>query len=156
MRSNYQRALVASLMLLAISAQARTYHCADTTSDTARVLATSAIEPEPSPPGGFTIAMLPDVQYYTECQLPHLAAQMRWIAGAAATHDISAALFMGDLTEHNSPIEWQYFREQIALAQDRVPLVLATGNHDEGRNGSARWRSTRLTQYFPSAPGVAQ
>jgi hypothetical protein len=34
--------------------------------------------------------------------LPELGGQMNWLAAEAVSRNIRAALFMGDLTEHNS------------------------------------------------------
>lgn len=116
----------------------------------------SAVEPRPFVVGSITIAMLPDIQYYSKCQLPHLGAQADWLAAQSATRNIGAALFMGDLTEHDSSSEWEFVREQLGRAEWQVPLVLTTGNHDEGNNGGAHRRSTQLPRYFPNAPGIAQ
>ena len=116
---------------------------------------TSAIEPSPPGLGVMTIAMLPDIQYYSKCGSPHLAAQMRWLAAQSASRDIRVALFLGDLTEHNVGSEWNFVRDQLQFAQDRIPLVLTTGNHDEGHNGSAKFRHSKLRDYFPAPPGVA-
>jgi hypothetical protein len=106
-------------------------------------------------PGGITIAMLPDVQYYTKCRSPHLAAQLSWLADAMSQRGVRAALYMGDLTEHNTRDEWRWFRDQIEPFQDRLPILLATGNHDYGHNGDAHRRHTLFDNYFRAPPGVA-
>ena len=121
-----------------------------------RVLApTSAAEPAPPVPGAISIAMLPDVQYYTLCRNPHLQAQLEWIEAEAGQRDIRATLFMGDLTEHNSQEQWAWFRQRIESAANRVPIMLATGNHDYGRNGNTHLRRTMFARFFPKPPGVA-
>jgi hypothetical protein len=151
---------IATLFIAAV-ASGRPSRCdaprgADATSASHILAPTSAVDPAPPPPGAISIAMLPDIQYYTECESPHLTAQLRWLAAPTPPRDMRAALFMGDLTEHNSPHEWDYLRGQFALAADRVPLLLATGNHDQGHEGDAHSRSSRLAEYFPRAPGAAQ
>jgi hypothetical protein len=113
-------------------------------------------DPAPSPAGVTTLALLPDIQYYTKCGLPHLGAQMQWLAEQSGTRNLRAALFAGDLTEHNSAPEWRFVRDQLMTAQWQVPLVLTTGNHDEGHNGNAHHRVTLLPQFFPEPPGIAQ
>jgi hypothetical protein len=124
---------------------------------TARVLApTTHVEPESPTPGSFTLAMLPDVQYYTLCRLPHLAAQLQWIDRQAAARSIRATLFMGDLTEHNTRDEWAWFHDQVELADHNVPVVLATGNHDYGHHGNSHSRRTLFDRYFPDPPGSAK
>jgi hypothetical protein len=124
--------------------------------NTPRTLApTARVDPAPPASGVVTLAMLPDVQYYTLCRLPHLSAQLEWLAEQSALRDIRAALYMGDLTEHNSRDEWRWFKEQITPFADRLPLLLASGNHDYGHNGDAHRRHTLLTHYFPDPPGIA-
>jgi len=117
---------------------------------------TSSRDPAPPPAGVTTIAMLPDVQYYTECRLRHLAEQVNWLASQAVDRNIRVAAFMGDLTEHNSASEWRFFREQIADAADRIPLILASGNHDYGYGGSTHERRTQLGKFFNVPPGAAK
>ncbi len=158
----YRRALLASALLtFAASGQGRALDCKLTTGlgplGAPRILApTSAVEPSPSPAGSSTVVMLPDIQYYTKCGLPHLAAQMRWLADQGEVRHIRAAVFSGDLTEHNSASEWRYVRDQLLAAQWHVPLMLATGNHDEGPEGSARKRGSMMPAFFPTPPGVSQ
>lgn len=117
---------------------------------------TSAAEREPPLPGTTTLVMLPDIQYYTKCALPHLAAQTEWLAAQALPRNIRAAMFMGDLTEHNTPGEWRFVRDQLALAEWQVPLLLAAGNHDMGKDGNTHKRITLMSQFFPQPPGIAQ
>jgi hypothetical protein len=114
------------------------------------------VDPAPPPAGTVTLAMLPDIQYYTKCGLPHLAAQARWLGAESVARNIRAALFMGDLTEHNAPAEWQFVHDQLDAGEWQVPMLLATGNHDHGRNGHTQRRATLLTHYFPQPPGIAQ
>ena len=116
---------------------------------------TTTTEPTAPTPGSITLAMLPDVQYYTKCRLPHLAAQLRWLSGEMPRRDMRAALYMGDLTEHNTREEWRWFRDQLEPFQDRLPILLATGNHDYGHDGDAHLRQTLFDNYFRAPPGAA-
>lgn len=156
------RALLASALLaFAASGYGHALDCKATTGlgplGSPRVLApTSAVDPSPSPAGSSTVVLLPDIQYYTKCGLPHLAAQMRWLADHAETRHLRAAVFAGDLTEHNSASDWRYVRDQLSAAQWHVPLMLATGNHDEGHLGSAKKRGSLMPAYFPAPPGLSQ
>jgi len=99
--------------------------------------------------------MLPDVQYYTKCRLPHLGTQARWLAAQSIARNIRAALFMVDLTEHNVPGEWEFLRDELDTGAWQVPMLLATGNHDHGRNGHTQRRGTLFTHYFQQPPGIA-
>lgn len=150
------RSIAAAILLLACCARLAQPHAYDCmTEDGGRLEPTTATEPAAPTPGSITLAMLPDVQYYTKCRLPHLQAQLRWLTDVMPQRDVRAALYMGDLTEHNTRDEWRWFRGQIEPFQDRLPILLATGNHDYGRNGDAHRRHTLFDNYFRSAPGAA-
>ena len=115
----------------------------------------SAVESQTFAPGSITFVVLPDMQYYSECRSWHFASQMNWIDAQAAPRDIRAVLTLGDLTEHNSRLEWRYVRDGFRRIQDRLPIVLVSGNHDHGEDGSSNRRATLLDNYFPQPPGVA-
>jgi hypothetical protein len=117
---------------------------------------TSATESPALVPGSVTLVALPDTQYYTDCRSPHLAAQTRWIADHAAARNIQAVVTLGDLTEHNIPAEWEFVSKAYAPAAAAAPLVLVTGNHDEGNGGSADVRRSLISKYFPDPPGKAK
>jgi hypothetical protein len=153
-------ACVTVLLLLAARVHAKALDCAAPTGVGAggqpNVLAPiSNVDPDPPPPGTVTIAMLPDVQYYAKCRLPHLGAQARWLAAQSIARNIRAALYMGDLTEHNVPGEWEFLRDELDGGSWQVPMLLATGNHDYGRNGHTQRRGTLFTHYFQQPPGIA-
>ena len=114
-----------------------------------------AVESPRVVPGTVTLVVLPDMQYYSECNSAHFAAQTNWIVTQTAARDIRAVLTLGDLTEHNSRSEWRYVRDGLLGLQARVPVVLVSGNHDHGNGGSSDNRSTLLDNYFPQPPGVA-
>jgi hypothetical protein len=152
-----RRGSSAALLLLAAcfagAAHARAYDCIE--QDGPRLEPTAATEPTPPTPGSITLAMLPDVQYYTKCRLPHLAAQLRWLTDAMPQRDVRAALYMGDLTEHDTRDEWRWFRDQLEPFQEKLPILLATGNHDYGKDGDAHRRHTYFDNYFRHPPGAA-
>lgn len=155
------RAIVATLLVATCAAgHARGLDCAapdDVGYDnTPRVLEpTVPADAVAATPGSITIAMLPDVQYYTKCRSPHLAAQLRWLADVMPQRGVRAALYMGDLTEHNSRDEWRWFSDQLVPFANRLPILLATGNHDYGHNGDAHIRHTLFDDYFRAPPGAA-
>jgi hypothetical protein len=107
-------------------------------------------------PGTTTLAVLPDTQYYASCASPHFPAQARFIAEQAKARRIRAVITLGDLTDHNTPAEWQYIRDGVKLVENEVPFVLVTGNHDVGDGGTANHRQSLLPSYFPAPPGAAK
>lgn len=117
---------------------------------------TSATESPPLVPGTVTLVALPDTQYYTDCRSPLLAAQTAFIRDQAAARNVKAVVTLGDLTEHNVAAEWEFVRDTFQPATGSVPVVLVTGNHDEGDGGSANKRSSLISKYFPEPPGKAK
>jgi hypothetical protein len=111
---------------------------------------TSAREPSAVPPGTITIAVLPDTQYYASCASPHFVQQTRWVAAAARTRNIAAVLHLGDITEENTPVEWEYAVASLQPVRQLLPVMLATGNHDYGNEGRADQRFTAFAQYLGS------
>lgn len=109
---------------------------------------TSETEPAPLPPDAITLVALPDTQYYAACQSPHLARQAKWILDQVAVRNIKAVIQLGDLTDHNTPAEWEFVRSALFPVSEAVPLALAAGNHDHGVRGEAKQRGSLLPQYF--------
>jgi len=99
--------------------------------------------------GGFTVALLPDTQFYCERHPQILHAQTRWLAEHAAERRIAFALHLGDVTNRNSPEQWAVAREACARLGDALPYAMALGNHDLGAGGEAADRSTLYADFFP-------
>lgn len=78
-----------------------------------------------------TFVILPDTQTYLE-QCPEVFdSQIDWIV---KNHKkIDAVLHVGDLTQDNSPAEWQYMRKEFSrLDKIGLPYMVVWGNHDIG------------------------
>jgi 3',5'-cyclic AMP phosphodiesterase CpdA len=106
--------------------------------------------PEPVP-GSFTLTVVPDTQIYAWKFPATYNAQMQWIATNAKKYNITYALHLGDITEHNTPIEWEVARNAHQLLAGKVPYTLLPGNHDMGEQGKTTDRRTLLSDYFPVA-----
>lgn len=78
-----------------------------------------------------TFVILPDTQTYLE-QCPEVFdSQIDWIV--ENNKDIDAVIQVGDLTQDNSPVEWQYMRKEFARLDDvGLPYMVLWGNHDIG------------------------
>jgi hypothetical protein len=112
---------------------------------------TSPTEPQSSGAVAFTLAVMPDTQYYASCRAPHFKAQSEWLAREQERRRILAVLHLGDITEHNEPEEWRFAQGALAPLVEKLPLVLTTGNHDYGTAGAAERRATRFQEFFPAA-----
>ena len=102
--------------------------------------------PPPPVPGGFTLVVLPDTQLYSLKYPDTYDVQTRWIAGNARRYNVSYVLHVGDITDKNTPPEWQIAAQAHARMAGVVPCALLPGNHDLGLG-----RGSGLTEHFPTA-----
>lgn len=121
----------------------------------------SADEPEPATPepaeplafvpGSFTLAVLPDTQFYAESYPHHFYNQTRWIVENSDSQNVKFMLHLGDITNQNTPEQWDVAQRAITALEGHVPYALVPGNHDYGDHGHANNRDTALNEYFPYA-----
>lgn len=111
------------------------------------------VKGEPAKPakGSFSIAVLPDTQNYSEKFPEQFIAQTKWIVENAKERNIAAVLHLGDITNRNSPAEWENAVRAMDLLNDKVPYAMVPGNHDYSAGGSCQDRTTLLNEYFPLA-----
>jgi hypothetical protein len=100
--------------------------------------------------GAWTLAVLPDTQVYSEFYPQHFTTQTQWIADHAASHDIKYVLHEGDVTEHNSTLEWDRSLTSMNVLNGVVPYAISPGNHDYGPNGFSANRNSSFNDpaYF--------
>ena len=100
--------------------------------------------------GAFMVVALPDTQVYAmQPRLnKHFHNQTKWIADNAERLNIKFVLHEGDITNNNTPEQWEVAQGAMRRLNGKVPYALAPGNHDYGPNGSAADRSTLLNDYF--------
>lgn len=99
--------------------------------------------------GGFSIAVLPDTQNYAWKYPDLFHAQTGWIAENLKKYNIRYVLQLGDVTEHNSDVEWKVARTAFARLDGKVPYAIAVGNHDMGDGGRCDTRESKFSDYFP-------
>lgn len=112
------------------------------------------VDGEPPPPAAdaFTFVVLPDTQNYSDKFPEVFAAQTAWIASRRDRQRIAAVFHLGDITNRNTPPEWENARRAMQTVDAAgVPVCLVAGNHDYSRGGTAVDRTTRLNDYFPVA-----
>lgn len=103
----------------------------------------------PFVPGSWTIAILPDIQHYSEDFPGVLRLQTRWIAENKDKQNLVYVLQNGDITNRSSNREWKNAQEGFSILDSVVPYAIVPGNHDYEPRGSARTRDTKLNDYFP-------
>jgi hypothetical protein len=96
------------------------------------------------------IVLLPDTQTYAE-KYPHiLESQINWVLKNGK--EISFVLQQGDLTQNNNDEEWTVIKTAFSKLDNKLPYVMALGNHDMGSvpGKFADIRNTELyNRYFP-------
>jgi predicted phosphodiesterase len=107
--------------------------------------------PPPLTRGAFTIAVLPDTQYYSESFPATYEAQTRWIVKQKKKRNIACVLHLGDITNRNTPEQWENAVKAMNILDGHVPYFIVPGNHDYSNCGSCMDRSTLLSSYFPAA-----
>lgn len=103
----------------------------------------------------FTIAVLPDTQYYTAIRyggnMQMFQNQIQWIKANRKSQHIEYVIHLGDITDHNAAVEWERAKDALyQLDEANIPYGLSVGNHDETPNGnpSKGDEKTDYTKYF--------
>jgi len=131
---------VLSLLSVATSFTAETVRAFDRPVDT---VLNNPGKPAVVQPGAFSIAVIPDSQYYlAQAQLggtfDMFKAQIDWIQKNQVKENIAYVAHMGDITEHgDNPVtarsEWYLAQKALYGLENPVsiPYGLAVGNHDQ-------------------------
>lgn len=99
-------------------------------------------------PASWTIAILPDTQYYVRSahDAPLFTEMTAWLAENRGRYNIQMVLHVGDIVDENSAEQWARAKASLSVMDGKLPYVLAVGNHDLGKNSSSR--RTMLNDYF--------
>lgn len=103
----------------------------------------------------FTVVVLPDTQHYCEKHPEQFYAQTKWIAAQAKDRRIAAVFQLGDVTNHNTPEQWEVAKKAIGTLEGVVPYFLTLGNHDYSERGVCSDRTTLYNEYFPVSQAKA-
>jgi hypothetical protein len=99
--------------------------------------------------GSWVLGVLPDTQYYA-LRFPGIfQIQTDWLARNAKRLNVLFAVHLGDITDRNSPAEWNQARQAMRRLDEAIPYAMVPGNHDYGPNGNASTRETLLNRFFP-------
>jgi len=121
------------------------------------------------PADSFTIAVLPDTQFYCDTRLKlsakwgngdlrrYFFKQTEWVRDNQARLNISFLVHEGDLVQADAPEEWAIAKKAMSVLDGKVPYVMCLGNHDMGFEKSDNKyggnigvnRTTLFNTYFP-------
>jgi hypothetical protein len=101
-----------------------------------------------SEPDYFTIAVLPDTQYYSSGNPAIFIQQTQWIIDNAQSQNIVFVAHLGDLVDHyNVSNEWENATASMEIIRNAgIPYSVIPGNHDlDGLAGP----TTTFDSHFP-------
>ncbi|HBE71077.1 MAG TPA: hypothetical protein DDW52_23265, partial [Planctomycetaceae bacterium] len=99
-------------------------------------------------PGSVTIVALPDTQIYCERFPQHFRAQTEWVVANRERLGIAAVFHEGDITNRNTPEQWDHARHAMDALWGKVPVVCAPGNHDMGPGGNGATHDSLMSKYL--------
>ncbi len=119
------------------------------------IASTASAAPPEIQPGSWTLAILPDTQYYAE-SYPHIYnAQTQFLADNKTALNLGYVLHEGDLTQNNNAVEWSRASAAFQILDDAgIPYSTAPGNHDYPGGGDDR--TSLMADYFPVSRLAAQ
>ncbi len=98
-------------------------------------------------PDDFTIAALPDTQFYSKSYPQIFAAETQWIADQASTSNIRVVVGLGDIVDGGGQLyQWQNANSAYNVLDRKIPFLPIIGNHDYDRNNPAG-RTASTTNY---------
>jgi hypothetical protein len=117
----------------------------------------------------FTIAVLPDTQFYCDTRLKlsskwgngdlrrYFFEQTRWVRDNRERLNIAFLVHEGDIVQTDAPEEWAIAKEAMAILDGKVPYCMCLGNHDMGfKKADNKYggdiavnRTTQFNNYFP-------
>lgn len=118
----------------------------------------------------FTIAVLPDTQFYCDTRLKlsskwgngdlrhYFSKQTRWVLENRERLNIAFLVHEGDIVQADAPEEWAIAKEAMSILDGKVPYCICLGDHDIGfkRTDTNEYggekavnRNTQFNKYFP-------
>lgn len=101
-------------------------------------------------PGSWTLAVVPDTQYYTRYDNGVFEAQTDFLADYKSALNLKYALHEGDIVQSNETASYWAIASNamLNLEMGGVNYSLLPGNHDYYNNSETR--SSQLSSYFPT------
>ncbi len=88
----------------------------------------------------YSIVVLPDTQNYVKYldADKKFLAQTNWIKANKDKLNIKFVIHEGDLTDDNSPEQWEKVKKCMSIIESVVPFAFCPGNHDIGHKGAQK------------------
>ena len=102
----------------------------------------------------FTLAVLPDTQYYTKYYPAVFTSQTRWLAENRGPLNIAHVLHEGDVTDTNTTQEWNRSVQSMKMLDGKLPYVMSGGNHDLPVNNFNRYYPPSKFKKMPGFGGT--
>jgi|GEM_PF-107974 len=117
----------------------------------------------------FTLAVLPDTQFYCDTRLKlsakwgngdlrrYFFAQTKWVRDNQKRLNIAFLVHEGDIVQADAPEEWAIAKKAMSILDGKVPYCMCLGNHDMGfEKADNKYggnigvnRTTHFNTYFP-------
>jgi hypothetical protein len=99
-------------------------------------------------PSSWTLAILPDTQYYTQYAPSTFYGQTQFLANNKTNLNIQYVLHEGDVTRSNGTAQWQVAVTAMNTLQTAgIGYSILPGNHDYAGNSASR--DSHMLEYFP-------
>ena len=112
-----------------------------------------------APDGGlgevaYSVAVLPDTQYYASSWPDIFTAQTRWLVENRGPQQLAFVLHTGDIVDSDTPEQWMVASQALHMLDGQLPYVVTAGNHDYAYPLADRAGMGNL--YFPPADFASQ
>jgi hypothetical protein len=98
----------------------------------------------------FTVALLPDTQFYSLRFPETYVAQTKWIKERVKEDNVKFVIHLGDIVHNNTEEEWRNADRAMKILDGVVPYSVAPGNHDFATVERQLTRDSSLyNKYFP-------
>ena len=78
----------------------------------------------------YSIAVLPDTQYYASSWPDVFNAQTRWLVENRGPQQLGFVLHTGDIVDSDTPEQWMVASQALHMFDGQLPYVITAGNHD--------------------------
>ena len=101
----------------------------------------------------YSIAVLPDTQYYASSWPEIFAAQTSWLVANRGAQQLGFVLHTGDIVDSDSADQWTVASQALHMFDGQLPYVVTAGNHDYANPLADRMGMGNV--YFPPSDFAA-